>query len=351
MFLFQVRYSPALVVFFVWVVGGMFGAIFTKSILGIWYMMECMFIGVMAMICGGSMEENESAMKYYVFQIIGSLFMFLSFIMVFCGEYFGAELAYLLFSLGVLMKLGLFPFHFWVTSVMGLCSWGSFFIIGWIQKIPALWMIMMFGIPLDCSGVMEVSVWGTVIIGAFGGIGILQYRVLLAFSSLVQTGWLVMISISSVFVVLFYLCIYGVTLGIVLFKMNYYNLFSYLDHCNFRDGTFSSWKSEVKKVGLFLDMASLSGFPPFFGSVAKFMGVLCLWSDYYTSAMILVISSLLTFFFYLSMMMNFMVSVGVGTTKIFMKSFLFELNFFEVFFYLINMFGGLFLLVLFGFLS
>ena len=353
MFLFQVRLSPALAVFFIWVVGGIIGALFRKRIIGVWYIMECIFIGAMVIISGGSIEEQERAIKYYVFQIIGSLLMFLRFVVIFCGEFFSIGLAYWLFCWGVIMKLGLFPFHFWVTSVIGLCSWGRFFVIGWLQKIPALWIIIMFGVPFEYSGIFEVSVWITVFIGALGGIGILQYRVLLAFSSLVQTGWFVIISLCRIVVALFYLLIYGVTLRLVLFKINVYNLFNYLDHCNFRDGSFCRWRSEVKKVGLFLDIASLSGFPPFLGRVSKFVGVLCLWKFYYVRAVVLVFCSLLTFFFYLRMIMNFMVSVGLGGGVLLKRGWsgFSEVGVFELFSCLINVFGGLVLLVVFGFLS
>ena len=73
------------------------------------------------------------------------------------------------------------------------------------------------------------------IIGALSGVGVLQYRVLLAFSSLVQTGWFVMLSLCRGVVIFIYIFIYGLTLGIVLVKLNHYNVFSYLDHTNFRD--------------------------------------------------------------------------------------------------------------------
>nr|YP_010165784.1 NADH dehydrogenase subunit 2 [Dreissena rostriformis]QRV59718.1 NADH dehydrogenase subunit 2 [Dreissena rostriformis] len=361
---FQTRFSPTMLVFFFWVVGGVGGVVLGKSVMSVWYMMECMFIGALAVISGSSSEEGESAMKYYIFQCVGSLLMFLSLMMMFSGDIFSLYETYSFFCWGVMVKLGLFPFHFWVTSVLGLCSWVSFFIISWVQKIPPICLLLMFGVPLNFTGIFEVSVWMTAIIGVLGGMGVLQYRVLLGFSSLVQTGWFVMLSFCSSVVTIFYLLIYGSALSITLLKMSSYNVFSYLDHTSFRDSSGSSWVSEVKKVSLFLDLASLAGIPPFLGSVGKFVGVFFLWNYYYISSVVLVITSLFTFYFYLSMIMNFMLSLGLGSMMNFSiweeKKFkslrgMSKIMDKSVFFYVLSFFmstlSGFFLLSLFGFLS
>ncbi len=361
---FQTRFRPAMLVFLLWVIGGVVGVTFRKGVIGVWYIIESIFIGVLALISGGSTEENERAIKYYIFQSIGSLLIFLSLLRIFCRRGFSLHVAYSLFCWGVMVKLGLFPFQFWVPAVLGLCSWRSFFVIRWIQKIPSLWLIVILGVPLSFTGIFEARVWITVIIGALSGVGVLQYRVLLAFSSLVQTGWFVMLSLCRGVVIFIYIFIYGLTLGIVLVKLNHYNVFSYLDHTNFRDWSGSSWRREVKKVGLFLDLASLAGIPPFLGRVGKFVGVFYLWSNYYISRIILVLRSLFTFYFYLSIILNFMVGLGLGGMKNFSKFHSKKINTFwnrseglnkDVIFhtlcFLLRSLGGFFLLRLLGFLS
>lgn len=90
--------------------------------------------------------------------------------------------------LGIAMKLGIFPFHFWVPSVMGLVSWSSCFIVGWAQKVGPLWVIRYCKIPRELHGVLEISAFVTSAVGALGGIGVLSYRSLVSYSSLVHTG-------------------------------------------------------------------------------------------------------------------------------------------------------------------
>ncbi len=361
---FQTRFRPTMLVFFFWVVGGVGGVVLGKRVMSVWYIIECIFIGALAVISGRSREEGERAIKYYIFQCVGSLLIFLRLIIIFSGDIFSLYETYRFFCWGVIVKLGLFPFHFWVTSVLGLCSWVRFFIISWVQKIPPICLLLMFGVPLNFTGIFEVRVWITAIIGVLGGIGVLQYRVLLGFSSLVQTGWFVILRFCRRVVTIFYLLIYGSALRITLLKISSYNVFSYLDHTSFRDSSGSRWVREVKKVRLFLDLASLAGIPPFLGRVGKFVGVFFLWNYYYISRVVLVITSLFTFYFYLRIIINFILSLGLG--RIINFSIWEEKKFKRlrgiskiidkrVFFYVLSFFirtlRGFFLLRLFGFLS
>lgn len=84
--------------------------------------------------------------------------------------------------------MGFFPFHYWVPSVMGGCSWFGCFIVRVWQKIGPMCFIANCGIRFELSYVMEIVAVVTGLLGGVGGIGLLYYRALLGYSSLVHSG-------------------------------------------------------------------------------------------------------------------------------------------------------------------
>ena len=98
------------------------------GLLGIYIGFECRFLGLAAILSGDSVEENESCIKYFVFQALGSLFILFGFMFI-IEPMMGAKVPLILALLGVCLKGGFFPFHFWVPSVMSTCSWFSCFLV------------------------------------------------------------------------------------------------------------------------------------------------------------------------------------------------------------------------------
>lgn len=308
------KLGPSVGAFLFWATAGVFGALFRKGSFGVWFMMECSFAGVICFLSGVRIEENERGIKYYVFQVLGSLFLFFRLVSV-CrvGLTSTLQIRYFSFYISFCIKLGLFPFHFWVPAVIGLCSWTGCFIVGWLQKISPLWILRLCGIPFDFRAGFEVRVLGSVLIGAVCGVGVHQYRNLLGYSSLVHGGWLVELALCSQFGLLAYIGVYGLALGILIYKINWYGLNSWEDHSNLcSERGFFSWDNELVKMGVFIDWASLAGFPPLLGRVGKILGVYFIYPTYPVVAIILTLRSMISFIYYFRIISNSLISVGKG---------------------------------------
>lgn len=71
-----------------------------------------------------SLEEAESVIKYFLVQCVGSSSILLGGrLLSFSLEREGAPLFKVFVLSGVIIKLGLFPFYFWLPGVMAKISW------------------------------------------------------------------------------------------------------------------------------------------------------------------------------------------------------------------------------------
>lgn len=122
------RLTPAFSFFMFLRVLGVLIVLASGGLLGIYIGFECRFLGLAAILSGDRVEENERCMKYFVFQALGSLFMLFGFIII-IEPIIGHKVPLLLTLVGVCLKGGFFPFHFWVPSVMSTCSWFRCFLI------------------------------------------------------------------------------------------------------------------------------------------------------------------------------------------------------------------------------
>nr|YP_010393059.1 NADH dehydrogenase subunit 2 [Xyloredo nooi]UPX88993.1 NADH dehydrogenase subunit 2 [Xyloredo nooi]UPX89005.1 NADH dehydrogenase subunit 2 [Xyloredo nooi] len=299
-----IRFSTPLVFFFVSMFFGALLVVISGGLLGVWVGLECGFLGVVSVLSGDSVQENESCMKYFVFQSIGSGILFLVFILLGSGA--GSFYSWGLFILGVCLKLGLFPFYFWVPSVMSLCSWFGCFAVSVWQKVAPLWFLSSCGLSYFLMHVLEVFSCVTGFIGAVGGLGLLHYRMLLGYSSLIHTSWMVLVAMVSGFGVLVYLVVYGVVLGVLMKDLFFLKVYSFLD---FSSASGPSFKSIFS---VFLGFISLAGVPPFLGFFPKVLAVLVCWGSFPGGVLVLVFCSMVSLYYYLSVVISSGVGVGAG---------------------------------------
>lgn len=119
-----------------------FGTLFSISSyhwLGIWAGFEINLIGFLPIILHRKrLLERESAVKYFVIQALGSTLLIFgrlwgyrsSFtweLADYCDK--GLHFEKILIVRGLLIKMGAFPFHFWVPRVMGGVSWLMCFLL------------------------------------------------------------------------------------------------------------------------------------------------------------------------------------------------------------------------------
>nr|YP_010546353.1 NADH dehydrogenase subunit 2 [Nerita costata]UYI29869.1 NADH dehydrogenase subunit 2 [Nerita costata] len=304
---------------FLWLVG--FGTIFSVSAshwLGAWAGLEINLIGfVPILLYRGMSVESESTMKYLVVQALGSSLLLFGSLSVFgesqgwgFGEVGGLSLSLscLVIFLGLMMKLGVFPFHFWLPSVMSGLSWFGCMVLATWQKLAP---IFLMGCLLEGDEKSNLVVMAVVLsclsalAGGVGGLNQTQFRALLAYSSIVHLGWLTYCLTCHQGALKLYLFVYVVTsvmiFGILLtVEMNTF-------------GSVKKLSSEklMTSIVMTVILLSLAGMPPLLGFSSKWVAINC--GVYLGSSLlgigVLVVGSLMSLFYYLSLCYLFIFSL------------------------------------------
>nr|YP_006576384.1 NADH dehydrogenase subunit 2 [Iridona iridescens]AEV94278.1 NADH dehydrogenase subunit 2 [Iridona iridescens] len=299
----------------------MFGVLFvflSSGLLGMWISLEIGFFGFLPILNGKSVAENEATVKYFIVQSVGSALMLVSFLFILSenvlrlGSLDELYLVDFMMLVSFMVKLGVFPLHFWFPSVMSTSSWFSCFWLSVVQKVGPFWAVSGLGFGGLFFLFFSIFLVWTSIVGAFGGIAQVQFRPLLAYSSLGQTGWMGLICMMNLNLFVIYMFLYSWLLGGLLCSLHIINSYSVVDvpgWCSSKGLFF--W---VFSGGFFI---SLSGLPPLAGSALKLAGVLTLIYDFPIFLSVLIFSSMVSLYYYLNMFINSVVCLGSGSYSIY----------------------------------
>lgn len=163
--------------------------------LGVWVGLEVNLFSVIPLLFGGgSSFEAGSSVKYYLVQAVGSVSVLVGVIanIVYIGLVYVegrliVEVGFLLVLTGLIVKMGLVPFHFWIPSVMIGLSWESCFVLSVWQKIALLFVLIGIVDGFLSIRFMVVGCLGS-LVGGLGGMCQTQVRGLLGYSSINHGG-------------------------------------------------------------------------------------------------------------------------------------------------------------------
>ena len=103
--------------------------------------MELRFFGFLPILNGKSVAENEAAVKYFIVQRVGSGVMLVRFLFITAERILrmrrlvDAYLVDFIILVGFMIKLGIFPLHFWFPRVIRMSSWIRCFWLRVVQKV------------------------------------------------------------------------------------------------------------------------------------------------------------------------------------------------------------------------
>lgn len=109
---------PSFLVFVLISIFGTFFALISRGLLGLWLGLELGFFGFIPVLNGKTVGENEAACKYFVVQGVGSGLILLGFLLVVSSSLINISfslvdsLMWVGVVVGLIIKLGVFPFHF-----------------------------------------------------------------------------------------------------------------------------------------------------------------------------------------------------------------------------------------------
>nr|AWV83770.1 NADH dehydrogenase subunit 2 [Okanagana oregona] len=299
---------------------GILFSISSNNWLGCWMGIEINLISfIPIMMDSMSVYSSESMIKYFIVQSMGSSLLFLSIII---GNVFIIFMEYFVI-ISLMIKIGCPPFHMWFPSVMDGLSWMNCFMLSTIQKLTPMVLLSYMSSEFMMIFVLLACLWGSI-----GGLSYSSMRKIVSYSSIYNLGWIIGGVNMMMYSWCFYFFIYTLTLFMVCFLFNLYNL-NYLNQFFMMYNNFHDW---LIMMILFM---SMGGMPPFLGFIPKMMMVYCFsCMEAYMACSILLFSALLVLFFYLRVIFT-----GLMINSLSFKLIHYEYMFMSYLFGIITLFG------------
>nr|APC60931.1 NADH dehydrogenase subunit 2 [Echimys chrysurus] len=268
-----------------------------------WAGLELSMLSIIPILMNKSNPRStEAATKYFLTQATASMILLLSIIMtmVYSGQwsiiYSNNSIIMLTLTLSLIMKLGMAPFHFWVTEVtQGTPLIQGMILLTW-QKIAPMSILIQISPSINTPLIM-ISAFLSTLLGGWGGLNQTQLRKIMAYSSIAHMGWMMIIINFNPSISLFNLIIYimlTISLFITLYTNNNLTTLS-LSHM---------WSTAPPIIIIILmNLLSLGGLPPLTGFSPKWVIIqeLVKNNNIMISTM-MTITALLNLYFYMRLM-------------------------------------------------
>nr|QXU57729.1 NADH dehydrogenase subunit 2 [Omalonyx unguis] len=272
-----------------------------------WFYMEIMLMFFYSFFFKINQDilTNFSSMKYFIIQGMASLFLLVSGLMIFYHNM--STLMILIFFISLLIKLGVFPFHFWVVPILKNLNIIMLFLLLFIMKIIPLSFMNIIFFEISNNSIMTVFFlffsFCTMFIGSFMGNNFSSMNLMLGSSSINHSGWfLLSISMGLLWM---YFFIYGLTLLFFLFSIY-----------------------SMENLGIFLSLIGLSGLPPFAVFFAKLKVIMFfILNKYFLLIVLLIILSVISLKFYLKFSFFYYLKL---------KKYFFSFSYISLLFFLFN---------------
>nr|YP_010719158.1 NADH dehydrogenase subunit 2 [Sirex nitobei]WDR47208.1 NADH dehydrogenase subunit 2 [Sirex nitobei] len=273
----------------------------SNSWMMLWICFEINLMSFIPLLNNNTKFSSEMSFNYFISQSFGSIIFFLASMQLSLNSLIYTSILFysilnmkmfwlMLISLSMILKLGLFPFHYWYPKVIKNISWMNMFILSTWLKISPL-MIMLF-FPL-INKIWFISIFFSMIISLMG-LNQTSLRLIMCFSSMNHLSWMTMNIILNKFSWLIYFIIYTLIMLSSIIPFNLFNLNTLTDLFKMM----YSYKN--MKSLILLNFFSLSGLPPFLGFYPKLISIkMLLLNSFYFMSIFMMMCSLISIFFYL----------------------------------------------------
>nr|AEB39288.1 NADH dehydrogenase subunit 2 [Hyloxalus sauli] len=214
-----------------------------------------------------------------------------------------------LLSIAIATKLGVAPFHFWLPEVLQGVPLQTGLVLSTWQKLAPMALLLQFSQSVNLNLMLVLGLLST-LIGGWGGINQVQIRKILAFSSIAHLGWMIAILKFCPQLTLLNFVLYIImtsTLFLVFMTTNTKNILQL--------STAWSKTPAIATLSL-LSLLSLSGLPPLTGFLPKWLiAQELIKQDLTVFALLILLSTLLSLFFYLRLTYTMSLTLAPNTTK------------------------------------
>nr|YP_009136896.1 NADH dehydrogenase subunit 2 [Goniada japonica]AKE32093.1 NADH dehydrogenase subunit 2 [Goniada japonica] len=258
-----------------------------------------------------SNQETEASVKYFMTQALGSSFILLSAFSITSMNLhlISPNMWTTMLFMGLMIKMGAAPFHFWLPQVMMSLSWYSCMILTTWQKLAPIFIMLSISSFANSYFITMIAMIGTMI-GGIGGLNQSQLRPLLAYSSISHLGWIMMGLSMSYSITFIYFMIYVFTTLPIMYMLN---TLSKKSNSMLSIMTINPYLLSILMI-LFM---SLGGLPPFLGFFPKWSMIQIMsMNNLILPSLIMLAGSLMNLFYYLNIFFN----LYINSTQNFMFS-------------------------------
>lgn len=226
----------------------------SQSILFLWVGLEVNILSALPLLASkDSFFSSEVRLKYFISQRVASV-LFLTFYL--CLRIFTSSFLSLLVTLFIVFKLGLPPFHRWLSSIAMVSPLKQLWIILFVQKFIPLQILTNLLIPYNFLILILII---TSLLCFFCRKNIRRIRIMLLISAWVNTAWLI-VSLGRFNAWFLFLLIYGWLLKVALTLAQEYN--------SIKLSSLMLMPIVIKLIWSF-NFLNLAGLPPFTGFFIK----------------------------------------------------------------------------------
>ena len=260
-------------------------------------------------------KATEASIKYFLSQALASIILISASI----GEIILSHSMIFhrfnrLILISLIIKIGMAPFHFWFPQVINSTLWFQGFLILTWQKIAPFTILSYF----NSSELVITAVILSSLVGAIGGLNQTNLKLILTYSSIAHTGWIIILCSISLNIWFNYFLIYSLITATLVPMLNFSEISS-IKEIN------SSKLSSTQKYCILVTILSLGGLPPFLGFYAKLSAIIIILSAAPTLIlMVLILSSLVSLFYYLKLTYNILIISTLETNIFLHKDFSFK---------------------------
>ena len=227
-------------------------ALSRTSLLNIWLIIEINTILFLSILCSSS-AGRKRIIKYFIIQAAASITIVLSLLLVSSNTTFSLLLA----QGSLVIKLGAIPGHIWYISIIQDLRWLNIFILSTIQKIIPLRILSRLSPHFAITVFILISRLGGLL-----GTKSRSIKRLLAYSGVLNVGWLLGSTMSTNSFLFFFFCYFFTIRGVV-------HILSSNESALMLDSKSGFSSADTIFMGALL--LSLAGLPPFINFWAKLL--------------------------------------------------------------------------------
>nr|QNV12021.1 NADH dehydrogenase subunit 2 [Lasius niger] len=268
---------------------------FSYDLLMIWFFMEINNFSFICYMCM-KMKTKKMIFLYYIIQVLASLMLI--FPLIINNFYLISQnLLILNFYFSLMMKLGIPPFHFWMIISSTFMSWEILFIFLSIQKIIPFYMFSLIEIKILILYLMILS---SSYFSVMKMINLLNFKMLLTYSSINQTSWMLLLIFFKNLFWLTYMLIYSMILFMISIFMLYFK-FTFNFNLNF------SYNMNFNFICLML-LFNIASIPPLTFFFMKWFSIFIMLfnSELFFIFILMMFNSFILIYIYINMMSSMM---------------------------------------------